>query len=1443
MSRAVIDGWAASGHLHPHPPPACRTARSDSHPKPTHEWMRDSDSPNESSPTETPSANWTARTVSEHDSTSSPCARCQPRRHQRQNTFGGVASTQTSRPAERVWPCLGRKTEPSIWPVTKTSNRSGGAAAAGGFDFQAALGTIAYIHTLRGSAIPWTDDWTASPPTAVSFETGGPGDDISLTCVDGSKVEVQAKKGLKASKRFWSALESLCDGVASERCDYGILAVCPQSSQPVRRHYAMALRRLAGQRGDRPSDQQTKLAAFLAKKGYDVVKVCTRIRIKTISAVIDDTDAITAARSELGHICKELHQVGSAWNALYRDAMSAISIRGRRTITSLVSVLRSSEVNLSRPLNDSPAAISASILESTNHRTEHFEILGLRVPLPTDRAWLPLKALVQDGPFETESSVEEALAAYHAVADKPDRRRDGEIDARTIGTFRQLCVVIGGPGSGKSLLLKVLAREFAKDSFVSLRVRMRDLAKRIERDGCTVEEGIIALGLDGSGISPEQFRTASLSQLVILCDGLDECGNHQSVLAAGLRSIAAAHPSYRIVVTTRPIGYSTSRLRDWRHYELAPLVAEDVPRHLEILCRAAPEGVEDEDQLHDRVQSYLGAGDSARTLARTPLLLALGASLFLKWQHPCETKMELYDRIFKMIDNVPSLRTETPAHPTKAVRRRVLNELAWQVLVSPLLGSENIETRCAQRLQAETRTSYLQALSDVQQSIGYWEAVGLLERLQHAGFELITFVHKTCGEFAAARHLAAMEPDKARSLIQDELANPGSEEILDFATQTPLASTLAEMLTAEFEAADANLDILNRLLRILARPETSLSTAQRKSFLERLFALVQSEDRQKAYRAGLCLTRNDLSRLPEAAGMACRLLKAKAEWSRLVGWTVLCRRFPEYLQPDALEDAFHHFLVRSRHDDFFVLKDAFFGRYPDREVFEEFLIGALRLLLANKDVHYQDRLITAVSDAHTPDTDFLSRIDALLKEMGRRDAMRQIPRWDRRLASTAWASIDFGALDKASRRFVSALVDVISAAFRRRASAPPPVTGPKSLSAFLRMSGLLYAHFSDIDALPSDGAQLSELHSILRAAAAVFGLSPERLAAEAQFAIEAIEVLVAAGAAFSGFEIFPEVDAPEIHWERAADFRIDNESLERLVHHPSGYISRLAALMLNARLDECQRMSVCERILSNGKGAALFWGAALATAQSDQRGRDLVLRRLEGHPIGGLHHLFDVLLEDKLMLVPAHARVLETGLFDLGVKTAVSAAQWCQGVAKTSDIWVVSLLKRAMDYWLEHEGPCPVGVGTVPDSPREALLRTLCAITDFDFDQLVALTEDKRRDVSNAAVDYVTAYAIRSPDRRRSLVDMICAQRFPVRRCEMLLNANVPYTTAELLRMAQMRNDPDAMVRAFVVRRVFAHPRMDPGKAASAVKRMTRDPNGNVRDAAYRFLDSTTGTA
>ena len=522
-------------------------------------------------------------------------------------------------------------------------------------------------------------------PARSSFETSGPGDDLSMELADGSIVEIQVKRGLRADWRFWSAIDALCEGIHCDRCDYGILIVCPNSSVPVRRNYAQALERIGAGRRDGASREQRRMASHLVATGYDAETTCARIRIRTVSALEDAGDAIAAARAELGHVCADERHVRAAWITLCQDSLSAMGNRSRRTVSSLSARLRASGIDIEHTVKDSPVAISDGLLRWTMSRTEHFQVLGISRRLPTDRAWLALAAVVRDASIEQQASIEQALADYHALGEKKARTDDNVIDARTIGTFRKLCVVVGGPGSGKSLLLRILAREFAKDSVASIRIRLRDLATRMRETGCGIEEGLMQLGTDGTGVSREQLRAASLSELVLLCDGLDECGEGQFDIASGLKDISASNPSYRIVVTTRPIGYSTSELHDWRHYEIMPLAEADTAKHLETLCRCAldEDGVEGTDELLSRIPAYLEEGGASKVLARSPLLLAFGAALFLKWRDPSKTKLELYQRIFGLIDDSSAGRLAAAKSPNKAIRNSVLNELGWLVSTAP----------------------------------------------------------------------------------------------------------------------------------------------------------------------------------------------------------------------------------------------------------------------------------------------------------------------------------------------------------------------------------------------------------------------------------------------------------------------------------------------------------------------------------------------------------------------------------------------------------------------------------------------------------------------------------------------------------------------------------------------------------------------------------------
>ena len=1318
--------------------------------------------------------------------------------------------------------------------MTHISNESGGAAAAGGFGFQANIGAIAGIHTLRGVPVQWTDGLTRVAPVSVSFETSGPGDDLSLQLADGSIVEIQVKKGLRANERFWSALDALCEGIHRNCCSYGILIVCPNASIPVRQGYALALERIGAGRNDGTSPEQKRLARRLAERGYDAESVCARIRIRMVSALEEAGDAIAAARAELGHVCAHDGQVAPAWHALFQDTLWAIANKSRRTVSSLSAHLRAAGIDIEDTAKDSPVAISDGLLRWTLSRTEHFQVLGISRPLPTDRAWLPLTAVVRDASLEKAPSAEQALADYRALGEK-SRTDKNTIEARTIGTFRKLCVVVGGPGSGKSLLLRVLAREFAKDSCVSVRVRLRDLETRMQETGCGVEEGLLQLGVDGSAVSREQLRAASLSDLVLLCDGLDECGERQFDIAAGLKDISASHPSYRIVVTTRPIGYTTSELRNWRHYEIAPLSEADTAQHLETLSRCAldEDCVEETDELLPRIRAYLEEGSASQLLARSPLLLAFSAALFLNWRDPSKTKLELYQRMFRLIDGASAGRQAELQPPPKAIRNSVLNELGWRIAASPLRAAEELERQCAQTMEKALGKTRLQALAVVEASIKYWEEKGLIERLRHPGGDLITFIHKTCGEFAAALHLSEMEPNKARQAIETVLSNPDWDEILGFTTGTSLANMLAELLVTEFEAVDFDETALNRLFRVLVRPEASLSPTVRKSFLERVFALARSEDRQKAYRVGLCLTEHDLSRMPEAEEMASALLAAPTEWSRLVGWAILACHFPDKMDRSALEDALAHFMERSRTKDFFVLLDSefLFGLSSDRGIFDNFMLAALKSLLPGQDAEYQSRLIAEVWKSQ-PDatTEFVFRFSALLRTLGREDVAHPSFR------STSWKEgFDFSVPDKLGAAYATFLTEVVPPAFAEDDAGPAPETGLKCLAALFGSAGINRVPVNDFYVWLSDDTRLDSVHALLRAAAYVYELPKERLAAESSQAIAFGESLRRDWKTKCLLDPLSDVDVAEVDWSRARDVDIDMGLVEALVHHRSQWVQHLATLFLNERLHGTARRNACRRLLNAGTGDVLHWAAALTAELPD--GCELLIHRLGRRDTAGLHHLFENLKKQDCRIARSHLAVLEKGLVNRGAKTAVSAARWCQDTASSGDTWLVDLLRSASSYWVEHEEPYPTSGGVVPDSPREALLRTLCRIAPPAFDELVDLTGDPRSDVRDAAIDGVIRLAAGSSDEISRVVESIVAKRFSARQCERLLSSDVPYRPEELMSLCGLCSDQDPSYRLVAVRRVLTHQAIDPEKALAVANSMRNDDNGNVRDAVHQFFD------
>ncbi|ULJ73010.1 hypothetical protein [Rhizobium gallicum] len=282
-----------------------------------------------------------------------------------------------------------------------SGRRAGGAATAGGINFQAVATAIACVHMARGTPLLWLEKIVDDTPVAVDGETGGSGDDIRLVLRDGRTVEVQVKKGLRATEELWDALSKLASAIDNSEVDFGVLVVSSSSSNPVKDSLANDIIRIGDGRMDHLSEIGERFVERLLDRRIDVQRVCGRLRVQTIHATASDQASVVAARAELSHICSNGAMTGLAWSALLKDCATMIEQRGRRDLPALLQMLVAERIQLAGPSTLSPIQLLAKLVDWTFETNATFTILGVERQLNIDEAWIPLTATVRD-PDEQE---------------------------------------------------------------------------------------------------------------------------------------------------------------------------------------------------------------------------------------------------------------------------------------------------------------------------------------------------------------------------------------------------------------------------------------------------------------------------------------------------------------------------------------------------------------------------------------------------------------------------------------------------------------------------------------------------------------------------------------------------------------------------------------------------------------------------------------------------------------------------------------------------------------------------------------------------------------------------------------------------------------------------------------------------------------------------------
>lgn len=233
--------------------------------------------------------------------------------------------------------------------------------------------------------------------------------------------------------------------------------------------------------------------------------------------------------------------------------------------------------------------------------------VGPSLTVPLEQAFAPLK-LVSD-------NLQQGVDLFNHVA----------TNHRTM--------VLGGPGTGKTTLMKSLVTSILKDrchpdlnALIPVFIVLRNLAKH----QYSVKAAIIAAFADYHFPGAEQFVESALAQgkLLIVCDGLDEVGTNRDFVVAQIQEFCAYDDQQdtpnTLLVTCREHAYSSKDL----HAAIAHIVRVEpfANHHMRIFLKGWPEH-KGRNAIH--LYALIQADAQIRDICRNPLLLTILTGLYL----------------------------------------------------------------------------------------------------------------------------------------------------------------------------------------------------------------------------------------------------------------------------------------------------------------------------------------------------------------------------------------------------------------------------------------------------------------------------------------------------------------------------------------------------------------------------------------------------------------------------------------------------------------------------------------------------------------------------------------------------------------------------------------------------------------------------------------------
>lgn len=1208
-------------------------------------------------------------------------------------------------------------------------NSSGGSATAGGINFQAATSTIVYSHILDGSPLNWLDGLINDIPIALAAETGQAGDDIALEFSNGVRAEAQVKKGLNKSKRLWEPLIELATAINEKKLDYGILVVCPESSNSIKSDLSKDIIRVGQGRSDNLKSITIEFLSRLDKYQLPHANVCKKIRIVVLNALLSDRSSIELAKVKLRTICSSSEEAENAWSNLYEDATRIIELRGRRDCSDLLKILTSNRVHLSNHIsNRSPIQIVNKVIAWSKSAYSQFSIFGIDQPLLIDESWIPIKIIVQKENNTEVEDIERALNSYHEWEKKSSSRDAVDVTPTTIGLYFRLCVIVAGPGMGKTTLLKKLFRIYSSKNRPSIIVRLPLLIARMNQTGAGFEECIFSLGLDTAGITAKEVIESNFKDWVVLFDGLDECGHHQESICQSVINYTSNFPSIRVIITTRPVGYQTTLLKKWRHYEILPLEEWQAQNNIQLLiCNLYKNEQEKLEETIKFLKSELGKSKYSKVIIRSPLLMGLTVSLATQKVSLGRTKTELYKKLFELIEGSPSNR-KIETDISAAVQDYFISYLGWQLIKHPTASLNLIISNVSTKIKNELDCPQLKARAICDACANYWEERGLIEKIHHHKDSLYTFIHKTFMEYAAGRYLASLSEDLLLEEISSLDYRPSVEEVLIFAGSLGITDSIANiLLNNHYENKKKSLDML---LEITVSAEHPPSENIRDAAFQEAVNRIVSLDKNEAYEYASKLVIACDNFPLEITKYTDQYINNNLYWTKLscITFSLIAKT---YTETDYLIDVFIDFYSRTRGSSLSssMSGSLVLGSRSSTLVNNEFVKSAVKHIFHNCSlIKAKEIFSSTILNNGLQSMGLIQDLDHFFKSVGHVEISEELYRSDHNAMLDRFNSPEFRTREiKATKGLCETLI-IPSFAGESNSNNNELL----DLSAFLSASNYGNAAFNDILQWPEKLFH-DPIREVFKGVSLASGISRNGLHLDAAALLESISSNDSFESQMEMFNRTVRIDL-EPDWDSIRSCNLDGEKVEKAMYCGRQWIVLLAGDLL-LKLHNSESLGhLIKRLLKNGDYTTLLVASHMIPyLDNNDEIRSIILNRLKGELIPGCQFLYAPLAKAIITFDQDVMDAVSKGLFKSGPITATEAAKLAGKFSAPGNDHLYKTLIEAYAFWTENEESYPTGGGVVPDSPREELLATLLKMRKPSDNDLMGYLSDSRRDVRDVA--------------------------------------------------------------------------------------------------------------